>query len=128
MDRRAAHHKADEAPHKRALVEIAQEPGARMTFSDLAYYLFTIFNGLRLVSYLPQIYKIAHDANGASAISYSTWFLWTAANGSTAVYSFSNLGDITMGLVNGFNALCCAVVVALTAFKHRQFHSQVRQG
>jgi hypothetical protein len=99
-----------------------------MTSSDIAYYLFTIFNGLRIISYLPQIYKIALDTNGASAISYSTWFLWTAANGSTAVYSFSNLGDITMGLTNGFNALCCVVVVALTAFKHRQFHSQVRQG
>jgi hypothetical protein len=97
-----------------------------MMSSNLAYFLFTVFNGLRLISYLPQIYKIAHDANGASAISYSTWFLWTAANGSTAIYSFFNLGDITMGLVNGFNALCCVVVVAITAFKQRQFHSQAR--
>jgi hypothetical protein len=99
-----------------------------MTFSDIAYYLFTTFNALRVISYLPQIYRIAHDANGASAISYSTWFLWTAANGSTAIYSFSNLGDITLGLTNGFNALCCAAVVALTVFKHRRFTSQIRQG
>jgi hypothetical protein len=99
-----------------------------MTFSDIAYYLFTTFNALRIISYLPQIYKIAQDANGASAISYSTWFLWTAANGSTAVYSFSNLGDISLALTNGFNALCCAAVVVLTAFKHRQSASQVRQG
>jgi hypothetical protein len=98
-----------------------------MTFADITYYLFTIFNALRIVSYLPQISKIARDTNGASAISYSTWSLWTAANGSTAVYSFSNLGDITLGLTNGFNALCCAVVVALTAFKHRQCHSRIRQ-
>ncbi|MGY3610181.1 MULTISPECIES: hypothetical protein [unclassified Bradyrhizobium] len=97
-----------------------------MTSSDIAYYLFAIFNALRLISYLPQIYKIAQDTNGASAISYSTWFLWIAANGSTAVYSLSNLGDITMALTNGFNALCCAIVVGLTAFKHRQFQSQVR--
>jgi hypothetical protein len=97
-----------------------------MTSSDIAYYLFAIFNALRLISYLPQIYKIAQDTNGASAISYSTWFLWIAANGSTAVYSLSNLGDITMALTNGFNALCCAIVVGLTAFKHRRFQSQVR--
>ncbi|WP_454624904.1 hypothetical protein [Bradyrhizobium cenepequi] len=62
----------------------------------------------------------------ASAISYSTWFLWTAANGSTAVCSFSNLGDITLGLTNEFNALFCAIVVALTAFKHHRFHSRIR--
>lgn len=98
-----------------------------MTFSDIAYYLFTIFNALRLVSYLPQIYKIAHDVNGASAISYSTWFLWTAANGTTAVYSYSNLGDITLGLTNGLNALFCAAVIVLTAFKHHRFTSQLRQ-
>ncbi|MGX9426548.1 MULTISPECIES: hypothetical protein [Bradyrhizobium] len=95
-------------------------------FSDVTYYLFTVFNALRVISYLPQIYRIAHDTNGASAISYSTWFLWTAANGSTAVYSFSNLGDMTLGLTNGFNALCCAIVVGLTAVKHRQFQSQIR--
>jgi PQ loop repeat len=64
-----------------------------MMFSDVAYDLFTIFNWLRIVAYLPQIYKIARDTNGASSISYSTWLLWTAANGSTAVYSFSR--DVT---------------------------------
>jgi len=44
-----------------------------MTFMDLTYDLFTLFNGLRLVSYLPQIVRVARDSNGATAISYSTW-------------------------------------------------------
>jgi PQ loop repeat len=89
-------------------------------FDGVAYYSFTICNGLRLVSYLPQIHRIARDTNGASAISYSTWMLWLVANASTAVYSFSNLGDATMAWVNGLNALCCAIVIILTAYKRRQ--------
>jgi hypothetical protein len=27
-----------------------------------------------------------------------------------------------------FSAPCCAVVIALTTFKHHQFHSQIKQG
>jgi predicted MFS family arabinose efflux permease len=89
-------------------------------FDAVVYYLFTICNALRLVSYLPQMHKIACDTHGASAISYSTWSLWLAANASTAVYSISNLGDATMAWVNGLNALCCVIVIILTAFKRRQ--------
>ena len=92
-----------------------------MSFSDIAYVLFTIFNTLRLVSYLPQMYRIARDTGGAAAISYSTWILWTAANGSTAIYSLTSLGDLTLAWTNGLNALCCAVVIALTALKRRRF-------
>jgi hypothetical protein len=91
----------------------------------VSYYSFTIFNTLRLVSYLPQMYTIARDANGATAISYSTWILWLAANASTAVYSGYNLDDPTMAWVNGINAVCCAIVIMLTAFKRRQLHSQI---
>ncbi|WP_027584930.1 PQ-loop domain-containing transporter [Bradyrhizobium sp. Ai1a-2] len=96
-----------------------------MILGDVAYYSFTICNVLRLVSYLPQIHKIARDTNGATAISYSTWILWLAANASTAVYSVSNLGDATMAWTNGLNALCCVIVIMLTALKRRQFHSQI---
>jgi len=92
-----------------------------MTSSDIVYDLFTVFNTLRVVSYLPQMYKIARDATGAAAISYSTWILWTAANGSTAIYSFTNLGDITLAWTNGLNTLCCAAVIMLTAFKRRRY-------
>ena len=54
-----------------------------MTLADLSFYLFTIFNGLRVVSYLPQIVRVAQDKHGAPEISYATWLLWTAANATT---------------------------------------------
>ena len=43
----------------------------------------------------PQILRIAGDRNGASAISYPTWVLWTCANASTAAYAAMNLGEFT---------------------------------
>jgi hypothetical protein len=110
--------------HQNALLGIRQDPGARMTISDVAYDLLTVFNAVRLVSYLLQIYKIARDTTGAGAISYSTWILWTAANSSTAIYSLTNPGHITLALTNGLNALCCAIVITLIAFKQRQYRAR----
>jgi hypothetical protein len=85
------------------------------------------FNAVRLVSYLLQIYKIARDTTSAGAISYSTWILWTAAISSTAIYSLTNPGGITLAWTNGLNALCCTIVITLTAFKQRQYHAGIPQ-
>jgi hypothetical protein len=96
-------------------------PGGEMTIAVIAYYLFTFFNSLRIVSYLPQIYRVARDTQGASCISYMTWMLWTAANASTSLYAFANLGDLMLGLVTLLNTVCCLTVIGLTLFKRRQF-------
>ena len=88
--------------HENAPFGNQKDTGARMMISDVAYDLFTVFHALRLVCYLPQIYKIARDTTGAVAISYSTWILWAAANSLTAIYAFTGPGHImlawTMGL------------------------------
>ena len=62
-----------------------------MTLSEASLLAFTVFSGIRLVSYLPQICKVARDRNGASAISYSTWTLWTGCHLSTGLYAVINL-------------------------------------
>ena len=90
-----------------------------MTLADLSFYLFTIFNGLRVVSYLPQIVRVARDRHGASAISYATWLLWTGANATTGLYAHINLNDSALAAINWLNAACCALVIVLTAYKRR---------
>jgi hypothetical protein len=99
-----------------------------MTDSTLAasitLALFSVFNMLRVVSYLPQILKVARDVEGAKAISYVTWALWIAANASTALYAHVNLGDPTLCVINAANAACCGIVLALTVWKRRQFLDQ----
>ncbi|TIU89340.1 MAG: hypothetical protein E5V74_11665 [Mesorhizobium sp.] len=90
-----------------------------MTLGDLSFCLFTLFNGLRVVSYLPQILRVARDENGASAISYTTWLLWTGANATTGLYAGVNLDDPMLAAINWLNAVCCALVIVLTAWKRR---------
>jgi hypothetical protein len=91
-----------------------------MTLSEASLLAFTVFSGIRLVSYLPQICKVARDRNGASAISYSTWTLWTGCNLSTGLYAAINLSDLLLAAASVLYALCCLAVIALTAAKRRR--------
>jgi hypothetical protein len=91
-----------------------------MQTSSITLLLFTAFSGLRMFSYLPQIRRVARDTNGASAISYSTWALWTGANIATALYALANLGDLYLAFVSAVYAGCCMTVIALTMLKRRQ--------
>ena len=91
-----------------------------MYLPEITLILFSIFNILRLGSYLPQIIRVATDNEGAKAISYSTWSLWIGANASTAAYAAVNISDMTLFFVSTMNAIGCAVVVGLTALKRCQ--------
>jgi hypothetical protein len=92
-----------------------------MTLAEGTLLAFTAFSGLRLVSYVPQILKIMRDTNGASAISYSTWVLWTGNHVSTGLYAGINLDDCVLASTSALYALCCVAVIALTAVKRRRF-------
>ena len=91
-----------------------------MTLSEASLWAFTAFSGLRLVSYLPQIYRVARDLNGASAISYATWALWTGCHVSTGLYAAINLGDSLLAAASVLYALCCLAVIVITAAKRRR--------
>jgi hypothetical protein len=84
---------------------------------QLSLLIFTFFSSLRIVSYVPQIVKVARDKNGASAISCMTWSLWTFANLATAFYAAINLKDKYLTAVSGLYAICCVVVILLTIAK-----------
>ena len=90
-----------------------------MELAQLTMLAFTGFSSLRVVSYVPQIAKIAADTNGATAISYATWSLWTAANIATACYAAVNLEDMYLSTVSGMYSACCLVVIGLTVVKRR---------
>lgn len=92
-----------------------------MTLPDATLAAFSFFNLLRLGSYLPQLWRIARDDHGATAISYATWGTWIGANASTTAYAWVNLGDGWLAFVNGVNAACCLAVCLLTAWKRRRW-------
>jgi hypothetical protein len=90
-----------------------------MEISTIAFLLFAAFSGLRTFSYVPQIYRVARDSNGASAISYATWGLWTGSNLATALYAYASLRDAYLAGVSIVYAVCCAAVIVLTIAKRR---------
>src|SRR3954464_3022324 len=96
-----------------------------MQFSDLTFVLFLGIGGIRCLSYVPQIIRIIHDENGASAISYTTWFTWILANLATASYAVFNLGDACLAVVSIIYAFFCAVVTLLTTFKRMQHRNRM---
>ncbi|RTL72823.1 MAG: hypothetical protein EKK41_02815 [Hyphomicrobiales bacterium] len=87
---------------------------------DLLALSFAMFNGLRLVSYVPQIFVLARDTSGARSISLASYMIWTGANATTALYVWSRLGDAPVAMLNAVNTLCCVVVIALTLYKRTQ--------
>jgi hypothetical protein len=91
-----------------------------MDLSYITFLLFAAFSSLRMFSYLPQIYSVATDKNGASAISYSTWALWIGANATTALYAIYNLKDVYLASVSVVYAACCLSVIILTIVKRRR--------
>jgi len=88
-----------------------------MSLSEVTLLSFSIFNVLRIGSYLPQIFRVATDKEGAKAISYVTWCIWIGANAATAAYAVVNVSDIALFLFSTLNALGCMIVVGLTAVK-----------
>lgn len=87
---------------------------------------FTLFNGARVFSYLPQIRVIARDTNGASAVSFLTWGMWLCANASAALYAGIVARDAPLSIINSSNAFFCATVIVLTAYKRRSHRRAIR--
>jgi hypothetical protein len=91
-----------------------------MQAPEITLILFYAFNALRIAAYLPQILRVAADNDGAKAISCMTWCVWIGANGSPAAYALVIAPSLAMFVVSALNALGCAAVVALTAWKRHQ--------
>ena len=89
---------------------------------DFVAFGFGVFNLLRLASYFPQLVAVARDRHGATAISFSCWTIWVGANASTALYAWTEVGDLALALTSAFNAACCAAVVVLAAYKRFLAH------
>lgn len=92
-----------------------------MNLPEITLALFTLFNLLRLGSYIPQIARIAVDTSGARAISCSAWGVWLASHLTTASYAIVNVTDWPLFMVSIVNTLGCSIVLTLTLWKRRKF-------
>jgi hypothetical protein len=92
-----------------------------MDLAQLTMLAFAGFSSLRVVSYIPQIAKAA-DRNGAPSPT-KPGPCGRAANIATRMYAAVNLQDLHLSVVSGIYAVCCVVVIGLTALKRRAARS-----
>jgi len=91
-----------------------------MTVADTTLAVFTFFNSLRFLAYVPQIVKAAKDQSGAEAISFGTWALFLASHASAMAYAIENQGDWKMASLFLSNALGCGAILLIAAWKRSQ--------
>ncbi len=88
-----------------------------MTVADATLAVFTLFNSVRFLAYLPQIAKAIKDRSGAEAISFGTWALFLASHASAMAYAIENQGDWKMASLFLSNVLGCSVILAIAGWK-----------
>jgi hypothetical protein len=96
-------------------VAAAREAG--MTTAEVTLAVFTLFNSLRFLAYVPQIAKTIKDRSGAEAISFGTWFLFLASHTSAMAYAIENQGDWKMATVFLGNAVGCVAILLIAGWK-----------
>jgi hypothetical protein len=99
-----------------------------MTIADTTLAVFTFFNSLRFLAYVPQIAKAIKDQSGAEAISFGTWALFLASHASAMAYAIENQGDWKMASLFLSNALGCGAILLIAGWKrsrHRRRAAEV---
>src|SRR5215471_8018030 len=98
-----------------------------MTIADTTLAVFTLFNSLRFLAYLPQIATALRDQSGAQAISFGTWGLFLVSNASAMAYALVNNKDWMMAFMFLGNAVGCSAILLIAAWKRSQHRSRTRR-
>ncbi len=80
-------------------------------------WLYVAFNSVRVFSYIPQIITVAKEKSQAKALSLLTWFFWTGANITTALYAHVILKDDMLTWMSLGNSLGCMIVIGIVIYK-----------
>jgi hypothetical protein len=88
-----------------------------MTLAEYSLTAFALLNGARIAAYLPQLRRVYHDPNGASAVSIVTWTLFASANIATVAYALVVAGDRLVALIFALNTIGCASIALMTTLK-----------
>lgn len=91
-----------------------------MDAPDLTVLAFTVLNSVRVLAYVPQILRIAHDTDGAVAISPCTWAVFTLSHLTTVFYAVVVAKDPFMALMFAANTAGAGAIFTLTCIKRCQ--------
>jgi hypothetical protein len=97
-----------------------------MTLADITLAMFTLFNTLRFLAYVPQIARALKDRSGAQAISLGTWSLFFVSHLSAMAYAIVNQHDWTMATLFLLNGMGCALIIAIATVKRSQYRQHLK--
>jgi hypothetical protein len=89
-------------------------------FETLVVGAYTTVSSLRVLSYLPQIVRLAKAHDGVAAISLMTWNLWLVSHVMTVIYAAAIVRDPLLIAIFAGNGACCALVVGIVLWKRRR--------
>ena len=98
----------------------------RMTLADVTLAVFTLFNTLRFLAYVPQIARTLKDRSGAQAISLGTWSLFLVSHASAMAYAVVNQHDWTMATLFLLNGMGCALIIAIATVKRSHYRRHLQ--
>ena len=89
-------------------------PRGRGAYLRLLAWLFTLFNSVRVLAYVPTMLAICASGD-SSQHSLWTWCTWLGANATMAAWLYETNGQRfdRVVTVNACNASMCGVIVAL---------------
>ena len=96
-----------------------------MTIADITLAAFTLCNSVRVIAYVPQITKAATDADGAQAVSFTTWVLFLISNATAMAYALVNQADWMMASMFLANSVGCTAIILVGAWKRSQHRSRL---
>lgn len=97
----------------------AAPPSARKAYLAALTWAFTLFNSVRVLSYLPTLLAI-HTSGDSSQHSLWTWLTWLGANVTMAAWLHEQNGQRAdrAVIVNVSNAcMCLATVAVIVAYR-----------
>jgi uncharacterized protein with PQ loop repeat len=92
-----------------------------MALADVTLAVFTLFNTLRFLAYVPQIARALKDRSGAQAISLGTWSLFFVSHLSAMAYAIVNQHDWTMAMLFLLNGVGCGLIILIATVKRSQY-------
>lgn len=98
---------------------LRQHPPAPSTYLAVLTWLFTLFNSVRVLAYLPTLLAI-FTSGDSSQHSLLTWVTWIGANATMAAWLYEHNGRrLNRAIaVNSCNALMClATSVLIVAYR-----------
>jgi len=98
----------------------------RMTLADATLAVFTLFNTLRFLAYVPQIARALKDRSGAQAISLGTWSLFLVSHLSAMAYAVVNQHDWPMATLFLLNGIGCALIIAIATVRRSQYREHLQ--